>query len=286
MARLDHRDHPNSHSCFFMVHSAAMRLWVPFAVIALVGTAVALGEPYGPLYAVTDMAPFCATCHASTSLVQLPDLRPELAATEIIEEKHLKQIQKSPAYKDLTVAERQSLINAVKWADEQAAVTIKGPVQAKRESSIEVTVTTRGGAGPVIGLSLVDSVVRYQARPIGSSGFKVLGPPVVIGPDGKAQTDWIERRVRGSDLGLSTAIIAGIRGNAETKQVDVTRTTWTLRAPADPGIYGIAAAFYYGTEKTHPLGTVVRNGRVEPRGGPNGGSGRVMFSDLMKIRVN
>ena len=263
-----------------------MRLLVPFAVIAVVGTAVALGEPYGPRYAVTDMAPFCATCHASTSLTQLPDLRPEVAATEIIEEKHLKQIQTSAAYKDLTAAERQSLINAVKWADEQAAVTITGPAQAKRNSSIEVTVTTRGGASPVIGVSLVDSIVRFQARAIGSSGFKVLGPPIIIGPDGKAQTNWIERRVRGSDLGLSTAIIAGIRGNAETKHVDVTRTTWTLRAPADPGIYEMAAVFYYGTEKTHPLGTVVRNGRVEPRGGTNGGSGRVMLSDLIKISVN
>jgi hypothetical protein len=263
-----------------------MRLLVPYAVIALIGTAVALGEPNGPLYSVTDMAPFCATCHSSTSLVQFPDLRPEVAATEIIEEKHLKQIQTSPAYKELTAAERQSLINAVKWADEQAAVTMKAPAQAKRNSSIEVTVTTRGGAGPVIGLSLVDSVIRYQARPIGSSGFKVLGPPIIIGPNGKAQTNWIERRVRGSDLGLSTAIIAGIRGNAETQHVDVTRTTWTLRAPADPGTYEIAAVFYYGTEKTHPLGIVVRNGRVEPRGGANGGSGRVMFSDSMKINVN
>jgi hypothetical protein len=263
-----------------------MRLFVPCAINVFVATAVALADPYGPSHAVTDMAPFCASCHASTSLAQLPDLPPEIAMTETIEEKHLKHIQTNVAYKDLTSAERQSLLNAVKWADEQATVSITGAAQTKRNSRIEVTVITRGGAGPVIGLSLVDSVVRFQARPIGSSGFKVLGPPLIIGPDRKAQTDWIDRRMRGSELGLSTIMIAGIHGDAVTRQVDETRTTWTLRTPPEPGVYSIAAAFYYGTEKTHPLGTVMRNGRAEPRGGPHGGSGRVMFSALLKITVN
>jgi hypothetical protein len=263
-----------------------MRLLAACTITVLVLTAVALADPYGPPHAVTDMAPFCASCHASTSLAQLPDLPPEIAMTETIEEKHLKHIQTSLVYKDLTSTERQSLLNAVKWADEQATVTIGGPGQAKRNSRIEVTVITRGGAGPVIGLSLVDSVVRFQARPIGSNGFKVLGPPLIIGPDRKAQTDWIDRRMRGSDLGLSTIMIAGIQGDAVTRQVDETSTTWTLRTPPEPGVYGIAAAFYYGTEKTHPLGTVIRNGRPEPKGGPYGGSGRVMFSTLLKINVN
>jgi len=263
-----------------------MRLVPSCAITALVSTAVALADPYGPPHAVTDMAPFCATCHASTTLAQLSDLPPEIAMTETIEEKHLKHIQTNVAYKDLTSAERQSLLNAVKWADEQATVSITAAAQAKRNSRIEVTVITRGGAGPVIGLSLVDSVVRFQARPIGSTGFKVLGPPLIIGPDRKAQTDWIDRRMRGTELGLSTVMIAGIQGNAVTRQVNETRTTWTLRTPPEPGIYGIAAAFYYGTEKTHPLGTVMRNGRAEPRGGANGGGGRVMFSTLLKISVN
>ena len=263
-----------------------MRLFVPCVISILVATAIALADPYGPPYAVTDMAPFCVTCHASTSLAQLPDLPPEIAVTETIEQKHLKHLQTSAIYKDLTSAERQTLLNAVKWADEQATVTIGGPGQAKRNSRFEVTVITRGGAGPVIGVSLVDSVVRFQARPIGSSGFKVVGPPLIIGPDRKAQTDWIDRRMRGSELGLSTIMVEGIQGDALTRQVDETRTTWTLRAPPEPGVYGIAAAFYYGTEKTHPLGIVMRKGRAEPKGGPSGGSGRVMFSTLLKINVN
>ena len=262
-----------------------MRILLPCAIAAVIGGAIALADPYGPPHAVTDMAPFCASCHASASVAQLPELRPEIAMTETIEEKHIKHISTGAAYKDLTPEERQSLIKAVQWVDQHATVSITGPVRAKRNNRIEVTVITKGGAGPVIGLSLVDSLVRFQARPIGSSGFKVLGPPMVIGPDHKAQADWIDRRVRGSDLSLSTIMITGIRGDAETQEVSETRTTWNLRTPAEPGVYRIAAAFYYGTEKAHPLGTMVNNGRPEPRGGPNGPSGRVMFSNLLSINV-
>jgi len=262
-----------------------MRILLPFAIAVVIGGAVALADPYGPPHAVTDMAPFCASCHASVNVGQLPDLRPEIAPTETIEEKHIKHITTGAAYKDLTPEERQSLIKAVQWVDQHATVSITGPVRAKRNNRIAVTVITKGGAGPVIGLSLVDSLVRFQARPISSSGFKVLGPPMVIGPDHKAQADWIDRRVRGSDLSLSTIMITGIHGDAETQQISETRTTWSLRTPAEPGVYRIAAAFYYGTEKAHPLGTVVSNGRPEPRGGPNGPSGRVMFSNLLTISV-
>ena len=262
-----------------------MRILMLFAMTAVIGGAVALADPYGPPHAVTDMAPFCASCHASTSVEQLPDLRPEIAKAETIEEKHLKFIETDAAYKDLAAAQRQSLINAIQWIDAHARVSITGPVRAKRNSRIEVTVVTKGGAGPVIGLSLVDSLVRFQARPISSSGFKVLGPPMVIGPDHKAQADWIDRRVRGSELSLSTIMITGIHGDAETQQLSETRTTWSLRTPAEPGVYRIAVAFYYGTEKAHPLGTVTQSGRPEPRGGLNGPSGRIMFSNLLTISV-
>ena len=176
-------------------------------------------------------------------------------------------------------------MEAVRWVDEQAAVTLEAPRLAKKNHRIEVTVVTKGGAGPVVGISLVDSAVRFQARPIPSSGFKVIGPPVVIGPDRKTQADWIERRIRGSDLGLSTVIVSGITGNALTKHVDETRTTWNLRTPPEPGLYRLAAAFYYGTEKAHPLGTVMRGGRAEPRGGIEGASGRIMFSDVVTVSV-
>src|SRR5439155_15504643 len=137
-----------------------MRILMLFAMTAVIGSAVALADPYGPPHAVTDMAPFCAGCHASTSVEQLPDLRPEIAMTETIEEKHIKHIKTGEAYKDLTPEERQSLIKAVQWVDQQATVRMTGPVRAKRTSRIEVTVITKGGAGPVICLSLAISLVR------------------------------------------------------------------------------------------------------------------------------
>ncbi len=248
--------------------------------------AATLAEPYGPPQAVTDMGPFCAGCHASTSTAQMPELPADVAASETIEGKHLSRIKADPAYKELSPPGRETLLAAIKWVDEQASVAIQAPKQAKRNSRIEVTVVTKGGAGPVVGVSLVDSAIRFQARPIGSSGFKVLGPALVVGPDGKAQAQWAERRSRGSDMGLATVMIAGIQGDAVSKRVDETRTTWVLRTPPEPGIYAIAAAFLYGTEKAHPLGTVSRNGRQEPRGGNGGASGRIMFSEVVKINVH
>jgi hypothetical protein len=177
------------------------------------------------------------------------------------------------------------LIDAVKWVDEHATVTIKAPSQAKRNSRIEVTVVTKGGAGPVVGVSLVDSGLRFQARTINSTGFKVLGPALVVGPNGKAQAQWAERRFRGSDMGLATVMISGLQGDVVSQRVEGTRTTWILRAPPEPGSYSMAAAFYYGTEKAHPLGIIPRQGRPEPRGGPGGAGGRVMFSEVVILSV-
>jgi hypothetical protein len=255
-------------------------------MMVLIASAAALADPYGPPHAVTDMAPFCASCHASTSIAQMPELPADVAAGESVAVKHLSRFKTDPAYKELSASGREELIAAIKWMDEQASVTIHAPGQTKRNSRIEVTVVTKGGAGPVVGVSLVDSALRFQARPIGSGGFKVIGPALVTGPNGRAQAQWTERRVRGSDMGLATVMIEGIQGDALAKRVDETRTTWVLRTPPEPGTYTLAAAFFYGTEKAHPLGTVTRQGRPEPRGGLGGASGRIMFSEILKISVN
>ena len=243
-----------------------MRIIAPLLSLAILAAAVALADPYGPPHAVTDMAPFCASCHASVSLDQLRELPADVAAGETVDGKHLNRIKTDPAYKDLSAQDRNTLIAAVKWVDQSASVKIVAPPQARRNSRIDVTVITKGGAGPVVGVSLVDSGLRFQARPIGSSGFKVIGPALVQGPDGKPQAQWAERRMRGSDMGLSTVLITGIKGDPATKRVDETRTTWVLRTPPEPGTYTIAAAFFYGTEKGQPLGTVMHNGLAGPRG--------------------
>src|SRR5881628_1502492 len=145
-----------------VVQWGAMRIIAPISSLTVLAATVALADPYGPPYAVTDMAPFCATCHASTSPAQLLDLPAEAAAAETTEGKHFVRIRTDPAYRDLSPADRERLIAAIKWVDEQASVTIQVPSQARRSSRIEVTVVTRGGAGPVVGVSLVDSAIRTR----------------------------------------------------------------------------------------------------------------------------
>ena len=86
-------------------------------------------------------------------------------------------------------------------------------------------------------------------------------------------------------MGLATVMISGIKGDAVSKRIDESKTTWVLRAPPEPGNYTIAAVFFYGTEKAHPLGIITRQGRPEPRGGMSGAGGRVMFSDVLTITV-
>lgn len=262
-----------------------MRIIAPLLSLTILAAAVALADPYGPPHAVTDMAPFCASCHASTSPDQMRELPADAAAGETIERKHLNRIKTDPAYQDLSPEERDLLSAAVKWIDQYASIKIFSPTQARRNSRIDVTVVTKGGAGPVVGVSLVDDTLRFQARPLTSSGFKVAGPPLVHGPSGKPQAQWIEQRDRGSDMALATVMIEGVRSDALAGRVDETRTTWVLRVPPEPGTYTIAAAFFYGTEKGQPMGTVMHNGLAGPRGGPDGASGRIMFSEPIKISV-
>src|SRR5713226_7151980 len=173
-----------------------MRIIAPLLSLTILAAAVALADPYGPPHAVTDMAPFCASCHASTSLDQLRELPADVAAGETVESKHLSRIKTDPAYKDLSAQDRETLIAAVKRVDQSASVKIVAPPQVRRNGRIDVTVVTKGGTGPVVGVSLVDSTLRFQARPITSSGFKVIGPAFTLGPDGKPQAHWAERRFR------------------------------------------------------------------------------------------
>ena len=262
-----------------------MRIIAPLLSLMILAASAALADPYGPPHAITDMAPFCASCHASTSLDQMRELPADVAARETVDSKHLNRIRTDPSYKDLNAQDRELLIAAVKWIDQYASVKILLPTQARRNSRIDVTVITRGGAGPVVGVSLVDSTLRFQARPLTSSGFKVIGPALVYGPNGKPQGQWAEQRYRSSDMGLATVMIEGVKGDALAGRVDETRTTWVLRVPPEPGAYTIAAAFFYGTEKGQPMGTVTHNGLAGPRGGSSGGSGRIMFSEPVKINV-
>src|SRR5256712_4713180 len=170
------------------------------------------------------MPPFGARGHASPGRARLLAFPAEAAAAETTEGKHFGRIRTAPVYRARSPADRERLIAAIKWVDEQASVTIQVPSQARRNSRIEVTVVTRGGAGPVVGVSLVDSAIRYQARPISASGFKVVGPALVAGPNGKPQAQWAQRPPPGAEMGLNTGLIPGLAGDPVTKRVDEDRT--------------------------------------------------------------
>ena len=265
---------------------APARTLAPACMLTILVTAVALADPYGPRHAVTDMAPFCASCHASTSLDQMTELPLNVAARETVDHKHLARIKTDPAYEDLSANDRDQLIAAVKWVDQSASVKIMASPQVRRNTRLDVTVVTTGGAGPIVGVSLVDSPLRFQARTITASGFKVLGPALVIGPNSKPQTWWAEQRSRGADMGLATVMIDGIQGDVLTRRVNETRTTWVLRVPPEPGVYTIAAAFFYGTEKAHPLGLLALDGQTTSSSRTNSAGGRIMFSKPVTITVH
>ena len=147
-------------------------------------------------------------------------------------------------------------------------------------------VDVTGGAGPVVGVALVDRDHRWYARPAASAGWRVIAPPKITGPDGQLQTEWLARRPEGFDRNLSFVNIEKIASDSATKSWAKASVVFTLRAPERPGVYPLAAVYLYGTEKSSVLGyTTNPIGYKEPRGGFTGGSGRVLFTPVQSIKV-
>ena len=251
-----------------------LALLVPLALLV---ARTALAYPGGPQIHVTDLVPACAGCHSSVGTDQLATLPPDMASRQTVEAKHYAQISSGAgSYRDLSEADRQALLAAVKAVDAASKVTIDAPAAVRRGETITVTVRARGGSGPVVGLALVDNGQRFQARPITADGWAVLGAPKVIGPDGKEQTTWVDKRMAGLKKNLTFVLVYGVQGSAERKVFPESQAVWTLRAPMEPGRYTIGAAFLHGTEKATEKGAVPQvGGSVAPRGGGGGASGRI-----------
>ncbi len=238
-----------------------------------------------PTY-VTDVAPYCASCHSSVSadaLAGLPDARVQ---AELAPNKHLAQLRApkpdSP-YAKLSDAQRAELARGIEAIDAAARVRLVAPPVVAPGQTFEVTVESTGGGGPVLGLALVDAAHRMQARPAASAGWQVVEKPAVRGPDGAPQTRFTDGRNPALAPGVSyvnvyDAPAAGGKGASAT-------VTWRLRAPSTPGAYPLAAAFFYGTEKGAPHGAVETVQGRAPIGGFTGASGRVRFSDVVQIQV-
>lgn len=257
-------------------------------LVGAFGAPSALGYPNGPLIQVTDLTPACASCHSSMSADQVRNLPPDFASKQVVDVKHYQAILSGAGpYKDLSPADREKLIEDVKLLDANSTVTLSVPPTVSRGQPITVTVTVKGGGGPVVGVFLLDTNLRYQARPIASGGWAVLRAPKVTGPDGAEQTKWVDSRAEGLGKNLSFVLIFGVKSDVAARTFPVSTVTWTLRAPMDPGKYTVAAAFNYGSEKPFPLGAVPQaGGGVLPRGGSSGASGHLKFTPVATITVN
>lgn len=265
-----------------MAHSVLIAVFV-------VALAFAPGlEAYngGPLLLVTDLASSCAGCHASVQKEQLRNAPETLQNAQWVENKHYKQLEAGEGpYKDMTPGDRGRLLADVKAIDAAASAMLTGPASARPGQEITVTATVKGGAGPVIGVFLVDTDIRFQTRPVSADGWVIVGLPRITGPDGQAQTRWTDGRAEGLRKNVNSAIIFNHKSDLEKKVFPESKVSWTLRAPQDPGTYALFVAFHYGTEKASPVGSIERVGTVLPRGGPGGPSGHILFSKPVTVTV-
>jgi hypothetical protein len=253
----------------------------------LLAPALSFAYPGGTPDFVTDVAPFCAGCHSSTSPDQLAGVPASRAEDEQVESKHIAKIRAArpdSPYAKLTEQQRAELIAGIQKIDQGSRVEIRAPSSLTTGQEFDVTVKATGGAGPVIGLALVDSGQRFRARPAASAGWHVLAPPKVMGPDGKPQTQFTEKRADGA--GISYVNVSGVTADPQAGKLSTVSVTWRLRAPDRAGSYPLAAVFLYGTEKGAPHGAVDAPwGGKQPIGGLTANAGRVRFSDVQQIQV-
>src|SRR5262245_47344434 len=198
--------------------------------LALAATASAY--PGGTPAYVTDVAPFCASCHSSVSADQLQGVPEQRANSELAANKHIAKIKTPPPdspYAKLSPADREALAAAIEKLDAGTSVKLTAPATAKAGQEIEVVVETTGGSSPVLGVALVDAVSRFQAAPASARGWSVVGKPAVIGPDGKPQTKFTDGRNPSLPPGTSYVNIDGINSDAAAGKLATTKTTWKLR---------------------------------------------------------
>lgn len=254
------------------------------ALIVLPATAGAY--PGGTPSYQTDAAPFCAGCHSSRSADYLAGAG-ERAQKETAERKHIALILSGQkGYESLTEADRETLAAQIRALDEASTVSLSAPARVAPGQSLEVEVAVTGGAGPVVGVALVDRPHRWYARPASSVGWQVVAPPRVLGADGVPQEEWLEKRPAEAGRNLSFVNVTGIQSDSAAGTWASAKVVFTLRAPDRPGRYPLTAVFLYGTEKSTVLGyTTNALGWKEVRGGSGGGSGRVLFSDVVEVEV-
>jgi hypothetical protein len=262
-----------------------MRL-APLA-IALALAAAAHAYPGGTPDFQTDAAPYCASCHASANAEMMAGWPPDRAQKELAANKHVALIRAGEgAYQSLSADERALLAEHVRAVDANTSVRINAQPKVPINSELRVTVEVVGGAGPVVGVALVDTPQRWLARPATGAGWTVTGEPQILGQDFQEQTKWLAKRPLSLGRNLAYVNVTGLQSDAVKSEWARAQVLWTLRAPSRPGKYPLVAALWYGTEKASPLGVVSDpiRGRML-RGGSAGHSGRILFSTPITVEV-
>jgi hypothetical protein len=262
-----------------------IRFAVALAAV-LVAPAAVNAYPGGTPDYQTDVAPYCADCHSSRDVESLAG-NGEQAAKELAERKHVALILAGQkGYESLSESDRATLADQIRALDAASTVALEAPAAVGKGQTFQVTVSVTGGAGPVVGVALVDRAHRWYARPASSVGWQIAAPPAVIGPDGQPQTEWISKRPESADRNLSYVNVSDIASDVATGQWATATVVFALRAPDRPGDYPLVAAFLYGTEKSSILGyTTDALGQKGVRGGLGGGSGRILFTAAKQIQV-
>lgn len=262
-----------------------MRLVSIAAAFALATAAGAY--PGGTPEFQTDAAPYCASCHSSANLEMMSGVAPERAQKELAANKHIALIRSGEeAYQSLSADERALLAEHVRAVDAATSVRISALPKVRINGELRVKVEVTGGAGPVVGVALVDTPQRWLARPAPGVGWVVSAEPQILGQDFQEQTDWLAKRPLSLGRNLSYVNVTGLRSDAVKAEWARAQVLWTLRAPSRPGKYPLVAALWYGTEKASPLGVIsdpIRGKML--RGGIAGHSGRILFSTPLTIEV-
>jgi len=240
-----------------------------------------------PAY-VTDVAPYCAGCHSSVSADQFEGAPPTRASAEVAANKHLAKIKSPDAdspYAKLSPKERDELIASIQKIDAATSVKVTAPATVKAGQEVEVTVEATGGSAPVLGVALVDSNQRWQSSPATARGWLVLEKPKVTGADGKPQTKFTDGRNPALPPGVTYVNVYDVSCDPAAGKFSTVKVTWKLRAPAQAGSVPLAAVLFYGTEVSAAHGGVDTPYGKQPLGTFMGNSGRVAFSNVLKVAV-
>ncbi len=257
------------------------------AALSMGVTAPAFGYPGGTPDFQTDVAPFCAACHSSSSPKDLAGVPGDRAEKEVAANKHYALVAGgNKAYGELSEAQRAQLVELLKAVDANSTIEIEFPPQVAPGETFQITARVTGGAGPVVGVALVDRAHRWYAKPASSAGWQVVGAPTIIGPNGSPQTDWLSRRPERFGRAITYVNITDWKSDADAGDWAKAKVIFTLKAPDKPGNYPLVGAYLFGTEKA--IGLSTKSNPMygdQPLGGYTGKSGRVKFSAEHVISV-